>query len=264
MQKIPLRFLIGILSITFVGTMLSCATDKAPLLTENSLPQDQLAYYSDPFDKIRDDLWDRAGYLYREEQIQNFKQTDMHTDNGKLVLRTKTGSFSKGGLATRYALSGDFDIQLDCRMDFGKVISRTDMDQLFSFGVIEKSLSAGKMNFAVIGLVMQGGLGQGGIFSNCVVNGKRIRGGTHRTEKFSGSLRILRKGNYIDVLYKKIETTEWTKMNTYRMGGIDMRVGFQLRNFVNTRTTIRANHSISTEVDRFIINAAQEIIEDEI
>jgi len=53
-------------------------------------------------------------------------------------------------------------------------------------------------------------------------------------------------------------------MNTYRMGGIDMRVGFQLRNFVNTRTTIRANHSISTEVDRFIINAAQEIIEDEI
>ena len=264
MQKKYIKFLIRLLLITIAGTMLSCAADKAPLQTENSLPQDQLAYYSDPFDKIRDDLWDRAGYLYREEQMENFKQADMYTDNGKLVLRTQTGSFSKGGLATRYALRGDFDIQLDCRMDFGKVISRTDMDQLFSFAVLDKSLRAGKMNFVVIGLVMKWGLGQGGVFSNCVVNGKRKRGRMHWTENFSGSFRILRKGKYISVLYKMTETTDWTPKTTFRVTGNDMMVGFQLRNFVNTRTTIRANHSISAEVDRFIINAAQEIIEDEI
>ncbi len=258
------KFLIWILLITFVGTMLSCATDKAPSQTKSSLPQDQLAYYSDPFDKIRDDLWDRAGYLYRDEQVQNFKQAGMHTDNGKLVLRTKTGSFSKGGLATRYALRGDFDIQLDCRMDFVNVISSGDIDQLFNFAVFEKSLKAGKMNFAVIGLAMKGGTGIGKLYSNCVVNGKRKTGGRHWTENFNGSFRILRKGKYIDILYKITETVEWTKMNTYRVTGNDMIVGFQLRNFYNNRTTIRANHSISAEVDRFQINAAQEIIEEEI
>jgi len=257
-------FTIDILLITFLGTMLSCATDKAPLPIENSLPQDELAYYNDSFDKMREDLWDRAGYLYREEQVQNFKQADMRIDNGKLVLRTKTGSFSKGGLASRYALRGDFDIQLDCRMDFIKGVSSFDMDQLFSFAVFDKSLKAGKLNFAVIGLYMNGGSDQGHLFSNCVVNGKRKKGPIHMIEDFNGSLRILRKDNHLSLLYKMMGTAEWTQINTFRITGEDMIVGFQFRNFFNNRTAIRAKDSISIEVDRFKINAAWQIIEEEI
>ena len=120
------------------------------------------------------------------------------------------------------------------------------------------------MNFAVIGLAMKGELGQGYLFSNCAVNGKRKPGGWQMIENFNGSFRILRKGEYISVLYKMTGTTEWIQKTTFRVTGNDMMVGFQLRNFFNNRTTIRANHSISAEVDRFKINAAQEIIEEEI
>ena len=112
---------------------------------------------------MREDLWDRAGYLYREEQVQNFKQADLRFDNGKLIIRTQAGSFSKGGLSSKYVLRGDFDIQLNCRMDFIKGISSRDMDQAFNFGVFDKSLKIGKMSMALIGLSMKGGDETGGV-----------------------------------------------------------------------------------------------------
>jgi len=95
------RLAIRILLMAFCTALLSCATDTAPLQIENSLPQSKLEYYNDTFDKMREDLWDRAGYLYREEQVQNFKQADLRFENGKLIIRTQTGSFSKGGIASR-------------------------------------------------------------------------------------------------------------------------------------------------------------------
>ena len=257
-------FIIGFLLLAFLGTLLSCATDKAPLQIENSLSQSELEYYNDSFDRMREDLWDRAGYLYREEQVQNFRQADMRFDNGKLIIRTKTGSFSKGGLSSKYALSGDFDIQLDCRIDFIKGISGRDMDQMFNFGVFDISRKIGKMSIAIIGLSMKGGDDRGYLFSNCVVGGRRKGGGSQKTENFNGAFRILRTGKTISTLYKNAGTPEWTQMNAFRVTDNDMLIGFQLRNFFGNRTTIRATQSISAEFDNFRINAAQEIIEGEI
>ena len=253
---------IGILLMAFCGALLSCATDKAPLQVENSLPQSELEYYNDSFDKMREDLWDRAGYLYREEQVTNFKQADLRFESGKLTIRTQTGSFSKGGLSSKYALRGDFDIQLNFRMDFVKGIS--GMDQVFNIGVFDKSLKEGKMSIAIIGLTMKAGSAQGYLYSNCVVNGRRKKGGSRKTENFNGAFRFLRTGKTISTLHKKAGTTRWTKMYTFRVTDKDMIVGFQVRNFLGNRTTIQANHSISAEFDSIKINAAQEIIEEEI
>jgi hypothetical protein len=211
---------------------------------------------------MREDLWDRAGYLYREEQVQNFKQADLRFENGRLIIQTQTGSFSKGGLSSRYALRGNFDIQLDCKMDFIKGIS--GMDQVFNIGVFEKSLKKGEMSLAIIGLTMKEGSNQGYIFSNCVVNGKRKKGGSIETENFNGAFRFLRTGNAVSTLYKKAGTHEWTKLCTFRVTDKDMLIGFQVRNFFGNRITIRANHSISATFDSLKINAAREIIEDEI
>jgi hypothetical protein len=253
---------IGILLMALCGALLSCATDKASLQVENSLPQSELKYYNAAFDKMHEDLWDRAGYLYREEQVQNFKQADLRFESGKLIIRTQTGSFSKGGLSSKYALRGDFDIQLNCRMDFLKSIS--GMDQVITIGVFDKGLKKGKMNVVIIGLSLEGGFIQGHLFSNCIVNGKRKRGGSRRTENFNGTFRFVRTGKTISTLYRKAGEAEWTKMNTFRVTDKDMIVGFQLRNFFGNRTTIQANHSISAEFDSLKINAAREIIEEEI
>lgn len=257
-------FIIGFLSLAVFGAMLSCATDKTPLQIENRLPQSELEYYNDSFDKMREDLWDRAGYLYREEQVKNFKQADLRFENGKLIIRTQTGSFSKGGISSRYGLRGDFDIQLDCRMDFIKGISRMDMDQVVNLGVFEKSLTMGKMNTAIIGLSMKGGSDQVYLFSDYVVNGKRIGGNSQKIENFNGTFRILRNGKTISTLYKINGAAEWNRLNNFRVTDNDMLIGFQVRNFFGSRTSIQANHSISAEFDSIKINAAQEIIEEEI
>lgn len=264
MLKQSPKLLTGLVLLTFVGTLLSCATDGAPVPKQSWLPENERSYYSDEFDQIREDLWDLAGYLYLEEQVHNFKQADMHVENGKLVLRTQTGSFSKGGLSSKFAFRGDFEVQLDCRLDFVKGISRADMDQLFSFAVFDKNFKPGKMNFAIIGLAMKGGSDEGYIFGNFVVNGVRQKGVLNRLAHFNGSMRILRKRKHLSLSYKHREATSWTLIKRYRLTGNDMMAGFQFRNFFNNRTVIQANDSIFIEIDRFTINAAQEIIAEEI
>lgn len=250
------------LALAFFGTLLSCATDKAPLQVENSLPQSELEYYSDSFDKIREDFWDRAGYLWRQEQIHNFKLADLRFENGKLIIRTKTGSFSKGGLAAKYAFRGDFDIQLDCRIDFLK--GTFGMDQLLNFLVLDKSGKIGKTDVVVINLAMGEGSYQAWLGTGAQINGRWNNGSSQKIENFNGTLRILRKDKNISTLYKKKGTTAWKKMHTFRSTNNDMIFGFQLRNFFNKRTTIQATQSISAEFESFRINAAQEIIEEEI
>ncbi|MDX1707830.1 MAG: hypothetical protein R3274_04475 [Desulfobacterales bacterium] len=256
------RFIIGFLSLTILGALMSCAANKAPLQIENSLSPDELAFYSNDFDQMREDQWDRAGYLYRKEQVQNFKQAAMHFDSGKLIIQTKTGSFSKGGFSSRYALRGDFDIQLDFQMAFMKGIY--GMDQLFSLAVFDKSLKKGKINNVSINLSMSEGWNPGYLYSNCHINGQRREGNYQRIESFIGTFRILRKGKNISTLYKIKGTSEWKRLNTFRVTDADMIIGFQVRNFFSDRTTIRAEHEISAEFDSLKINAAQQIIEDDI
>jgi hypothetical protein len=264
MRNEKVEIIIGFLLFALLGTLLSCATDKTPLQIENSLPQSKLEYYNDAFDKMREDLWDRAGYLYREEQVQNFKQADLRFESGKLIIRTKTGSFSKAGLGSKYVFRGDFDFQLHCRLDFIKGITRTDVDQVFALVVIDNSQKFEKPTAADIGLFMKGGIDQGYLFSNGYVNGRRKKGDRHKTDNFNGWLRILRTGKSITTLYKKGGTLEWTQMNTFHITDKDMLIGFSLRNFYSKRTTIRATYSVTAEFDHFKINAAQEIIEEEI
>ena len=262
MRNKKASLIIGFLLLAFFGALLSCATDEVPLQIGNSLPQSELEYYNDSFDKMREDLWDRAGYLYREEQEKNFKQADLRFESGRLIIRTQTGSFSKGGLSSKYSLSGDFDIRLDCRMSFIK--GGSGMDQVFTFAVFDKSLKRGKISSATIGLSMKAGMAQGYLFSNCFVRGKWHKGNSKMIENFNGTFRILRNGRDISTLYKINGAAEWNRLNTFRVIDKDMIIGFTLRNFFTNRTTIRAEHPISIELDRLKIYAAQKIIENEI
>jgi len=262
MRSQIIRLMIGFLCIHFSGIWLSCATDRAPLRVANSLPQNEIAYYNDTFDKFREDLWDRAGYLNKEEQLQNFKQADMRFDNGKLVIRTQTGSFSKGGLGSSFRFRGDFDIQLDCRIDFLKGAS--GMDQLLNIAVIEINKEIGKADIVVILLFLGEGGYQGWINSRALINGIWNTASKKGMDNFDGSLRFVRTGKNITSLYKKSGASAWNKIKTFHVTGDDMRFGFTLRNYFNRRTSIRALRSISAEFDNFKINAAHGIIEGEI
>ncbi len=257
-------FLTVLLSLALFAALLSCASDKEPLKVANSLSQSKIAYYNDSFDKMREDLWDRAGYLWRKEQVQNFKQADMRFEGGKLIIRTKTGSFSKAGLGSKYVLRGDFDFQLHCRLDFIKGITRMDMDQVFSLVVVDNSQTNEKSNFAALGLFFTGGRDHGFLYSDGIAKGRKKRGGRHKIDNFRGWFRILRTGKSIRTLYKKEETPGWTRMDTFLITDKDMIIGFSLRNFHAKRTAIQATSSVTAEFDDFKINAAQAIIEEDI
>lgn len=254
-------FITVALSLALFTALLSCASDNATLQIENSLPQSELARYNDSFDKMREDLWDKAEHLYRKEQVTNFKPVDMYFKNGKLIIQTRTEGFSKGGLVTKYRFRGDFDIQLDFLMDFTRDIAVEYMDQVFILSVFDNRQQMTKINVANIGLAIRWGTDQGQLFSNCFVNGKKKGGFADKILNFKGSFRIIRTGKFISTLHRTSGTADWTQKFTARVTDNDLWFGFQLRNFFFDRTTIRAKHTITVVVDRFKINAAQEIVE---
>ena len=57
---------------------------------------------------------------------------------------------------------------------------------------------------------------------------------------------------------------KWEKFNTFPFTENNMLIGFRLQNYFGKRTSIQAKDSIIAEFDNFKINAAQEIIEEEI
>jgi hypothetical protein len=255
-------FTIGFLLIFFFAALLSCATVQAPLQIVNSLPQSELVYYNDSFDRMREDLWDRAGYVFTTTQMANIKIADMTIENGRLRIDTKTGGFSKGGLVSTFTLRGDFDVQVDFQIDF--VAGEFDMDQLLGFAVVERTLSGSGIRFFTIGLLKKGKNKKGEIFSGGREKGKYHTGYSRAIDNFNGSLRFMRMGKKMSTFYRKQDQDRWSKMCTLPCGLNDASIGFGLQNFTIDRNSITATRSISAWIDNFTIKAAQEIIESEI
>ncbi len=253
--------LLGILLVTFPAFFPGCATDMATLKIEKSLPQNKLAYYNDSFDKPREDLWDNSTPAFKQH-LANFKLADMNFEDGQLKVVTKTGYFSTGGLVSRFVLRGDFDIQMDCYIDFLAGIH--DMDQFIYFSVSEKGVKFQNSNGVYIGVNKKGGKDVSVIFSGYREKGKYHRGKLLGIDNFHGTFRIIRIGTKISTLYKKEGTTAWSKMNTFKSTTNDLMLTFGLTNFILKRTSISAKAALISRFDNFRINAAEEIIEEEI
>jgi hypothetical protein len=262
MRKIN-ALIIVILSVAFSGLFLGCVTDTASLKIEKSLPQNKLAYYNDSFDKFRTDLWDKAGSIYDKAQEANFKLAEMRIENGKLRVRTKPGCFSKGGVGSKFTLRGDFDIQVDCRIDFLEGVY--DMDQYIVFLVIEKGKPIATGDAVFLRLLKMGGHDFSTILSIALDNGRFHRGDwSNRVGNFDGTLRIVRIGTKITTLYRTKEDKQWEDLGTFGSTSNDLGTGLLLQNFLPNRTSITARSPITATFDNFKINAAQEIIEEDI
>ena len=261
MRKIHLCISIVSFAATLI-TIQGCATQPVSFKIENSLPQRKLAYYNDSFEKLREDLWEKAGFTFSQAQLRQFKAADLAVENGVLRIETKTGGFSKGGLVSKYNLRGDFDVQVDCHIDF--LVGKYDMDQILGMAIVEKGKAPGELRAINIGLIKQGKSDSSIINSNYVEKRKIYQGNWDRTGDFHGTLRIVRIGHEITTLYKREGETHWRKLNTLPSTRNDAIVGFGLQNFILKRNSITAKVSITAKFDNFKINAAQEIIEEEI
>ena len=177
-------------------------------------------------------------------------------------MQTETGCFSKGGVGSKYGLKGNFDIQVDCQIDFLEGLY--DMDQLLNFLIVEKGKELKTMNSVFLCLYKKGGRDFNTIFSGFRKNGRFHRGNWYRIGNFDGTLRIVRIGDRISMLFKRKGDAEWKKMDTFRSTPDDVMIGFSLVNFTPMRTSITARSPITATFDNFRINAAEEIIEGDI
>jgi len=245
-----------------LGHTQGCVQSQVVSQVEGSLPQEKLINYNDSFDKFREELWERVGFTWTPAQLAKLKIADTSVENGELRITTKRGGFSKGGLASKYKLRGDFDVQVDCRIDF--LEGPQDIDQMLAFAVFEKGVSMQKSRLISISLIKKEDGKQNGIFSSYREKGKYHPGKWVKTGDFSGALRIVRGGSKITTLYSRQGKPKWVKMNTFPSTGYDATVAFALQNFVVIRQTIAASSTVTAIFDNFIINAASEIIEEEI
>jgi hypothetical protein len=239
-----------------------CATETSNFRIKNSLAPNQLAYYSDTFDKLREDLWEKAGLVFSFQQLQNIKIADLAIEDGKLRITTKTGGFSKGGLTTKYSFSGDFDIQIDCRIDFQA--HTPDMDQILGCGLREQGKAPEETRFFAITLLRQAKSNKSLILSGYQQKKKFHSGYSHQIENFHGTMRFVRIAGKISTFYKMESKDTWEKMRTFPSTRNEVTFSVGLQNFVIEKKSITSDASITAWIDNFKINAAQKIIEEEI
>ncbi|PKN64276.1 MAG: hypothetical protein CVU57_15355 [Deltaproteobacteria bacterium HGW-Deltaproteobacteria-15] len=251
----------------FIGGLFifsSCVTGSPAPKVEKGLSPSELSRYSDTFDKFREDLWNVAGYIPQEEIIgENFKLADMRVKDGQLRIETRTGCYSAGGVGSNFALKGDFDIQVDCKVEFVK--SARDMDQLLSFNLrdMSKELSDTEIESININIFK---LGQA---NPQLVAFYRQKGRIHRpvrreVDDFDGSLRISRKGIRATTMFRKKGESEWKELGRFVQQANEVLVTLRAQNFAPRRKEIGAGSPFIVVFDNFIINSADAIIEQEI
>jgi hypothetical protein len=249
--------------LTFVFVLFSgCAAEMTSMKIERSLPQRKLAYYNDNFDSMREDLWSKAALVFTEDQLSNFKLADITIKNGRLKIKTKRKCFSKGAYAFKHALRGDFDIQVDCHIEF--LNDTIGMDQILAFVVHEKGREHKTFNSAIAQAIKTPGLPRGRILALQINSGRVYPGNPHTLDRFTGTFRIVRKSNNAYVLCRLSGSEKWMELDSFRFSTEDVLFGVLLQNFTTKRASIKAESSITAFFDNFKINAAQEIVEEDI
>jgi len=222
---------------------------------ENGLPLSQLVHCNDAFDELRKDIWEPSQTPHYGTKIS--RMPDFSIEDGQLKIQTRTGHFSKGGLQSKYSLRGDFDIQVDCHMDF--MGSAPGMDQVLQFVIEEKQ----NKSFSVIIGLAKKAKEKPVIFS--LYQEKRKPLPTikwHPTGNFHGALRIVRIGNKSSTLYRKKGVSEWRIINTFQGITGDVVLGLGMKNYSEKRTAIQSELPVTGKFDNFKITAAQEIIDE--
>ncbi|MFC1884934.1 hypothetical protein ACFL2O_09190 [Thermodesulfobacteriota bacterium] len=246
------------------GYLAGCATDTAPLKTASSLPQSKLARYNDSFDTLREDVWSKNVILaFTETSRTNFKIGDTRIENGKLIAETKTGCFSRAGLGGKYKIRGDFDIQIDCNIEFFKGVQ--DMEQQVVLFLADPTKEVKDLRCALIGAIKTPRKDFNFIYAGYYEDFQwQIENMREIGSSFNGALRMVRTGNKVTTLYRIKGEQGWEKLTSFGFTTNDVGFSFLASNFSLYTSSITAKSPVTVTFDNFKINAAQEIIESDI
>lgn len=223
----------------------------------------EIAYYNDTFESLNEFKWDRAQYVHNPDQLKNFKLGDLEIVDNRLLIKTRTGGFSKAGLSSRYVFRGDFDIQIDCQYRFKRNLR--GMDQSAVFAISNKPEDSDAWWVAMIRLEKSVKMRKPRMTFLSVKDRKGVARNYKNTDDFYGTLRFVREGKKITSLFKRADAERWRTLGyTSHFTKEDVLVGFVLQNFSSKRRTIKATDAIEVLFDNFKINRVGEVIEDDI
>lgn len=238
-----------------------CAPADVSIQIEGGVPADQLSYYANSFDVPKNDLWEIAAFS-QPGQLANFKMAGVTYENGRLNIQTQTGAFSSAAATSKFILKGDFDIQIDCQIQFLK--HEVNFDQVIFFDVIEQGRTVHTYQSAAFVLVKTLDMQTGIIRAIQRRPGEHVRGKLRQIDGFHGTLRLVRIGDRITLFYRKMDSSRWSKLDTLSFTSDNVAVVFALQNFILGRKKINATEPVKGYFDNFRINAAENVIESEI
>ena len=260
-HPITLFFSATVLAFLVFLTLPFMAWSEEPKI-ENSLPPETLFRYNQSFDKPKEDLWEKSSFVPQEAQKASFKLADIMIENGRLRIVTQTGAFSKGSYGSKFYLKGDFDIQVDCHLDFLENVS--EMVQRGAFSVTMKGKDLKDAKIIAIQIMKSPRTGDKTIDTITLTGGKMELRKRHSIDNFHGTLRMIRNGKDITTMYKKEGQTEWKTMCIVSHTDKEVGFGFVGQNFWGKKRRIKAVVPFAVEYDNFRINGAQGIIEEDI
>jgi hypothetical protein len=248
----------------FAAFLFSCTHETARSGVGKSLTAAELARYNDSFESLRGDLWEKIGFIRGASLRTDFKQADLLVEGGRLKIETKTGCFSSGGVTSKFFFRGDFDVQVDCDVDFLKQLPSMDQLVYFLASDMTAELEDSKLENVFLQMIKEGA-GEAYISGYSLSRGKRDRCSASKIgDRFRGSLRIVRVGNLITLMYATTPGGEWQTACSFSRPANDTRINIGVRNFFERRTAIDATSPVMAQFDNFRVNAAQEITESEI
>lgn len=247
--------------ITLCYGVFGCAPNDISIQIEGGVPSEQLAFYADSFDSPKRNLWEIAAFSRPAQQF-DFKMADVSYENGRLKIQTQVGAFSSGFVASKFLLSGDFDIQVDCQIRFLK--GNVNIDQLLYFSVVRQGDTFHTGRSATNGIVKVTGAKHGVIRAFQRRHGEYLRGKLRQVDDFAGSLRMIRNGDRISMFYRKQSASGWTELDTLAFIRDNVVVMFGVRNFKPGRISLSATESVTGLFDNFKINATSKVIESNI
>jgi len=244
--------------------LLTCLMATIAMCPTQGLSADSdLTFYNDSFETLNEDIWERAQLTFNEEQLDNFKLGNLEIVDNRLRFSTKTGGFSKAGLSSRYVIKGDFDVQIDCQVEFNRSMSK--MDHFINFVALTRAKNFNASQKAIVSLGYRSGRRGPSISFIHIKNLKREKFKYERISNFKGSLRLVREGRQVTGYYKPEGSSRWRALGSSpSFPKKNVMVGLVLQNFAPKRKKIKATRPVEVYFDNFTINRAEEVIENEI
>ena len=260
------RIILILSTILILFMFFACVSIEEELKIESNLNQEALNQFSDQFNTLNEDLWEPSANA-SEWQENNFKLGTIQIENGQLVIKTKTGAFSKANLSSKFFLRGDYDFQIDCEIDLNERVQ--NMTQNFSItagDAVSKKKENIYKDLVWIEFIKDPDEAKfiGKLNSGSILNGKQLLSYGVNLNQFKGTVRLIRKGNTVSALYKKDGNETWKRLNKYRNTDVDHRIILSFSNYFMKRKKINADKVLCARFDNFRINAAQQIIANDI